>query len=198
MKSREFNKPTREIVVIAHNIRSVLNVGSIFRTCEGFGVSRIFLSGTTLNSENQLPHVRAKMAKELRKTALGAEEIVPHEFAPDIFELIKELKGNGFLIVGLEQDERAIPLPKYHCVIAGKAKQSSNTSEDGSPRCARDDDCSFSKIALLLGEEVDGIAPELRDACDDLVEIPMFGRKESFNVSVAVGIALYALAQRIQ
>lgn len=157
---------SREIIVIAHNIRSVHNVGSIFRTAEGFGVKKIYLSGTTLNSENQLPHVRTKMTKELHKTALGAEKNVPHEFTIDINELIKKLKQNGYQIVGLEQDARSTMLPKYK------------------PR---------DKVALLLGEEVHGIESNLRELCDDLVEIPMFGQKESFNVSVATGIALYGL-----
>ena len=194
MRSREFIQPPREIVVIVHNIRSVLNVGSIFRTCEGFGVSRIFLSGTTLNAENQLPHVRDKMAKELHKTALGAEEIVPHEFAPDIFELIKKLKKDGFRIVGLEQDERAISLPELHSAsFAGLTGESKKFGMDSPTKSANDDVRDFAKIALLLGEEVNGIALELRDMCDDLVEIPMFGRKESFNVAVATGITLYQL-----
>ncbi|MCL2038046.1 TrmH family RNA methyltransferase [Candidatus Saccharibacteria bacterium] len=171
MKSREFEKPRREIIVVVHNIRSVLNVGSIFRTCEGFGILRIFLSGTTLNAENQLPHVRAKMAKELHKTALGAETIVPYEFVSDVFEFIKKLKDDGFQVVGLEQDARAVPLPNYP---------------------------PPTKSALLIGEEVHGLTDELRDVCDDLIEIPMFGRKESFNVSVATGIALYELSKRIR
>jgi len=197
MRSREFIQPAHEIVVIVHNIRSVLNVGSIFRTCEGFGVSRIFLSGTTLNAENQLPHVRDKMAKELHKTALGAEEIVPHEFAPDIFELIKKLKKDGFQIVGLEQDERAISLPELHSAsFAGLTGESKKSGMDSPTKSANDDVRDFAKIALLLGEEVNGIALELREMCDDLVEIPMFGRKESFNVSVAAGIILYELLRQ--
>ena len=169
MQSRKFTPASRKIVVIAHNIRSILNVGSILRSAEGFGVRRVFLSGTTLNAENQLPHVRAKMAKELHKTALGAEETMSYEFAPDVFDLIKKMKRDGFWVVGLEQDVRAISLPDY--------PQKDN----------------FRKIALLLGEEVHGLAQELRNLCDDLVEIPMFGQKESFNVAVATGIVLYHL-----
>lgn len=78
------------------------------------------------------------------------------------------LKKDGYRIVGLEQDKKSIMLPDYE------------TPE---------------KIVLLLGEEVEGLTPELRDACDDLIEIPMNGRKESFNVSVATGIALYHLSR---
>jgi len=166
MRSRNFKKSPREIVVIAHNIRSVMNVGSILRTSEGFGVTRVFATGYTPNYDNGLPHVRAKLKKELHKTALGAEEIVDFSFAPDVMNLLKELRKNGFLIVGLEQDAQAVSLPDYR---------------------------PPTKIALLLGEEVRGLTPSLLDACDDLIEIPMFGQKESFNVAVATGIALYAL-----
>lgn len=159
-----------EIIVIAHNIRSTHNIGSIFRSAEGFGVSKIICSGYTpyplLSNDTRLPHIAEKLDKQIGKTALGAEKIVPFEYqnSPN-FDSLRE---QGFRIVGLEQDERSVWLADYK---AGP------------------------KIALLLGEEVNGIANELRDVCDDIVEIPMKGQKESFNVSVAAGIALYELAK---
>lgn len=160
-----------EIIVIAHNIRSTHNVGAIFRTSEGFGARKIILSGYTPypNAPNdpRLPHIVEKLTAQIHKTALGAERIVPfeyHEFPP-----IDDLRTSGYQIVGLEQDERSIPLPEY---LPPK------------------------KIALVLGEEVNGIPQLLRDLCDDFIEIPMHGQKESFNVSVAAGIALYALTTR--
>ena len=157
-----------EIIVIAHNIRSTHNVGSIFRTAEGFGVSKIILSGyspyPSLSADTRLPHIAEKLTKQIHKTALGAETMVPFEYQaePDF----KALKKAGYRIVGLEQDEKSVMLPSY---------------------------APSEKIALLLGEEVEGINQELRDQCDDLIEIPMQGQKESFNVSVAAGVALYAL-----
>jgi tRNA G18 (ribose-2'-O)-methylase SpoU len=152
-----------------HNIRSIMNVGSILRTAEGFGVARVFATGYTPHPDNGLPHVQTKLAKEIHKTALGAEKIVGFVPASDVMELIKELRADGFRIVGLEQDDRAIPLPNYHC-------------KNGAY-----------KMALLIGEEVYGLTPSLCDICDNLIEIPMFGQKESFNVSVATGIVLYHL-----
>jgi tRNA G18 (ribose-2'-O)-methylase SpoU len=157
-----------KIVVIAHNIRSIHNVGSIFRTCEGFGVAKVYLSGYTPAPDNGLPHVRAKISEQLHKTALGAEKLVDFEYVPEITEAIKRVSSENYRIVGLEQDEKAIMLPDY------KVRP-----------CKR--------IALILGEEVHGLTPEIRDLCDDLIEIPMAGQKESFNVSVATGIALYHL-----
>jgi len=157
-----------EIIVIAHNIRSTHNVGSIFRSCEGFGVSKLILSGYTpypsLPADTRLPHIREKLTAQIHKTALDAETMVPFEYqeVPDL----ESLKRDEYRIVGLEQDERSVPLSSYK---------------------------SPEKIALLLGEEVHGIDSNLIDQCDEIVEIPMVGKKESFNVSVAAGITLFAL-----
>jgi tRNA G18 (ribose-2'-O)-methylase SpoU len=159
-----------EIVVIAHNIRSTHNVGAIFRTCEGFGVQRLILSGYTpfpkLEHDLRLPHIAEKLSSQIHKTALGAETMVPFTYQEQIVPTLNELRRMDYRIVGLEQDPQAILLPDYQ-----------------PPK----------KIALLLGEEVDGISAELRTLCHDLIEIPMQGKKESFNVSVATGVALYAL-----
>jgi 23S rRNA (guanosine2251-2'-O)-methyltransferase len=158
-----------EIIVIAHNIRSTHNVGAIFRTSDGFGVKKVILSGYTpyprLPRDVRLPHISEKLTSQIHKTALGAEEIVPFEHQ-DAPDL-DTLRAEGYTVVGLEQDKRSIMLQDY------KPPQ---------------------KIALLLGEEVEGITDDLRSKCGDLVEIPMQGQKESFNVSVAAGIALYALS----
>lgn len=158
-----------EIIVIAHNIRSTHNVGAIFRTAEGFGIAKIILSGYTpypiSTGDTRLPHIAEKLTKQISKTALGAESLVPFEYSEK--PPLSELKAAGYRIVGLEQDERSVMLADY------------TASE---------------KIALLLGEEVEGITSELIAQCDDIIEIPMVGKKESFNVSVAAGIALYALS----
>jgi tRNA G18 (ribose-2'-O)-methylase SpoU len=157
-----------EIVVVAHNIRSTHNVGAIFRSCEGFGVARLILSGYTpyprLSGDTRLPHIADKLTQQIHKTALGAELLLPfsHQEAPEL----STLRQQGYTIVGLEQDERSTLLPNY---------------------------APHEKIVLVLGEEVEGITSELRANCDELIEIPMKGQKESFNVSVATGIALYAL-----
>lgn len=158
-----------DIIVIAHNIRSTHNVGAIFRTSEGFGVSRIILSGYTPYPHHpgdaRLPHISRKLTEQIHKTALDAETIVPFSYqeSPNI----DALRADGYTIVGLEQDSNSITLPTYR---------------------------PPEKIALLLGEEVHGITGAMRQLCDELIEIPMSGQKESFNVSVAAGIALYALA----
>lgn len=159
----------RDIVLIAHNIRSTHNVGAFFRTCDGFGVSKILLTGytpyPTFEADTRLPHFADKITRQIHKTALGAETSVPfehHELPP-----IDALTQAGYSLVGLEQDETSIPLHDY-------------TPPE--------------KVALFLGNEIDGIYSEYRAQCDTIVEIPMHGAKESFNVSVAAGIALYHIA----
>jgi len=157
-----------EIIVIAHNIRSTHNVGAIFRTAEGFGINKIILSGytpyPTLAKDSRLPHISEKLTSQIHKTALGAEDLVPFEYTE--LPPLDELKEQGYRIVGLEQADRSINLNDYQ-----------------PPK----------KIALLIGEEVHGIEAALLEQCEDILEIPMLGKKESFNVSVATGIALYAL-----
>ncbi|MBP7760335.1 TrmH family RNA methyltransferase [Candidatus Saccharibacteria bacterium] len=159
----------RSIIVIAHNIRSTHNIGSIFRTCEGFGVEKIIISGyspyPTLSNDARLPHLREKITAQIHKTALGAETLVPFEYRLDLD--CSDLRTSGYRIVGLEQASNSIPLQKYS---------------------------AEPKIVLILGEEVHGIDSDVLRQCDDVVEIPMYGDKESFNVSVAAGIALYQLS----
>jgi 23S rRNA (guanosine2251-2'-O)-methyltransferase len=157
-----------EIIVIAHNIRSTHNVGAIFRTGEGFGVDKIILSGYTPypahTGDSRLPHIAEKLTAQIHKTALGAETMVPFEYQET--PDLAALKAQGYRLVALEQASDSIPLNTYQ---------------------------SPEKIALLLGEEVHGITEALLVQCDDTLEIPMKGQKESFNVSVAAGIALYQL-----
>lgn len=159
------------LVVIAHNIRSTHNIGSIFRTCDGFGVNKLYLTGYTpypsIPGDTRLPHLREKLTDQIHKTALGAEKTVEFEHANEPNNIIQKYKKLGFTIAALEQAYDAIFLPNFKPI----------------PK----------DIALILGEEVNGMSPELLQYCDIKLEIPMVGQKESFNVSVATGIALYAL-----
>jgi len=131
-------------------------------------VERIILSGYTpyprLAPDTRLPYIAEKLTNQIHKTALGAEALVPFEYHETLD--LGTLQLAGYRIVALEQNERSVPISEYK---------------------------SPEKIALLLGEEVHGIEAELLAQCDDIIEIPMQGQKESFNVSVATGIALYAL-----
>jgi len=158
----------RDIVLVAHNVRSSHNVGSLLRTAEGLGVQKVVLSGYTPHpgrlGDRRLPHEVQKITKQIEKTALGAENSVSWEWQPDALPVIAKLKKEGYGVVALEQADDAHLLHKYH-----------------PPQ----------KIALVIGREVDGIEPEVLEACDTVVEIPMFGRKESYNVVQAAAMALY-------
>lgn len=163
------------MILVMHNIRSCYNVGAILRTAEGFGVSRVILSGYTprLDDANLLPHLREKLNKEIHKTALGAEKMLDIYSCGDIFMELEKLSKQGWKIVGLENNISDVPLYKLN--DAGFKEAVGN------------------KVVLILGEEVNGIDYSLYDMIDLFVEIPMRGQKESFNVSVAAGIAMYGI-----
>lgn len=158
----------RDIILVAHNLRSLHNVGSLFRTAEGLGVSRIILSGYTPHPEHandrRLPHESAKATAMIHKTALGAETMVPWDYHKDLLPVLAKLQKAGWTVAALEQTEDARELPDYH-----------------PPQ----------KIVIVVGREVEGVEPEILKACDTVLEIPMFGKKESFNVVQAAAMALY-------
>ena len=158
----------QSIVLIAHNLRSTHNVGSLLRTAEGLGITHVYLTGytpyPTQANDTRLPHESIKITEKIHKTALGAENLQPNTHFADLHVAITKLKNDGYSIIGLEQSDTAIKLPDYQ-----------------PPK----------KVALLLGSEVDGIAQQNRLLCDALLEIPMFGSKESFNVVHAAAMALY-------
>lgn len=145
-----------------HNVRSAHNVGSIFRTADAAGVTKIYLSGYTPTPLDRF----GRPQKEIAKTALGAEHSVSWEYAKSPARTIARLKKEGWKIVGVEQDARALDYRSLK--IDGPA-------------------------LVMLGNEVRGMSKGLRDRCDALVEIPMRGAKESLNVSVAAGIVLFQL-----
>jgi tRNA G18 (ribose-2'-O)-methylase SpoU len=152
--------------VIAHNIRSLFNVGSLFRTADAFSVSKIYLTGYTPTPE------LFKHKVKISKTALGAEEFVPWEHKISPVRLVKELKLKHpkIQVVALENNikGKTIKLNKFK------------------PKFP---------LVLILGEEVGGVEKPLLKMADKVVEIPMFGQKESLNVSVAFGVAAYEISK---
>jgi 23S rRNA (guanosine2251-2'-O)-methyltransferase len=157
-------------MLVVHNVRSALNVGSLLRSSDGLGIEHIFLSGYTPYpveiKDARLPHQTAKIEKQIRKTALGAEKYVSWTHQEDITQVLKGLKEDGYELVALEQTNLSIPLDKFK---------------------------SAEKTALVVGSEVGGLDEEVLKLADRHVMIPMSGKKESYNVSVAAAIALYHL-----
>lgn len=149
-----------QVYAILHNIRSAHNVGSIFRSADGAGVSKIFLTGYTPTPLDRFGREQA----EIRKTSLGATDLVLYEVVPDIRQLVERLTNEGVHIVAVEQTPSA------------QDYRSGTYTND---------------TAFIFGNEVTGIEPEVLSLCDTHIHIPMVGAKESLNVSVCAGIIFF-------
>ena len=151
-------------ILILNDIRSVENVGAMFRTADAAGIDKIYLIGTTPTPIDRFGRKRGDLAK----SALGAEEYVAWEYKKTISPLLSKLKKEGFYIIAIEQDKNSVDYRKL------KAS-------------------SYKLKAFLVGTEVTGIPKNILKKCDIIAEIPMRGKKESLNVSVACGIALFRI-----
>lgn len=152
-----------KIAVVLVDIRSIENVGSIFRTADGAGVEKIYLGGITPTPLNRL----GKPREDLAKVALGAEKSVSWEQTPNVLNLLKKFKKGGWQICAIEQDKNSKSFKKL-------------------PKTGR--------VLIVMGTEVTGLPKNILRMCDGIYEIPMKGQKESLNVSVAFGIAVYNIA----
>lgn len=162
------------LILVLDNIRSTYNVGAILRTAEGFGVEKVIMSGYTprVHDKNLLSHLREKQDHAIHKTALGAEDMLDIYSSHDILKDLEEYKKQGWQIVGLENNIEKDLIRLNDSELKTKLSN---------------------KAVLILGEEVKGIDYSLHDIIDLFIEIPMQGQKESFNVSVAAGIAIYGI-----
>lgn len=151
----------KDLVIVLDDIRSMHNVGSVLRTADAFLCKQVILCGITPRP----PH------REIRKTAIGAEESVDWRYAEKVIEVVTELKAEGYHLLAVEQAEGSTQLPDFE------------------PQ-------SGTKYALIVGHEIDGVKQEVIDLCDQCLEIPQFGTKHSLNVSVATGIAMFHLTFR--
>lgn len=155
-------KLIKDIRIFLDNIRSTHNVGSIFRTAETLGISKIYCIGTTPAPIDRFGRKRADIAK----VSLGGEDIVPWEYISQakLILRLKELKKEGFQIISVEQDDGSVDYKKV------KVKN---------------------KSVIVFGNEVGGVSREILKLSDVIAEIPLHGKKESLNVSVAAGVALF-------
>lgn len=160
----------RRVILIADNLRSAHNVGSLLRTADGLGLECVYLTGYSphppVANDKRPPHERNRVLAQIDKTALGAEKSVKWFYSSSAADVIRQLKGGGYLVAALEQTADSIGFAELQIP---------------------------ERIALVVGNEVDGISPETLDVCDIAIEIPMKGSKESFNVAVAAAMALYQL-----
>ncbi len=151
-------RPSSGIVLVLDNVRSAHNVGSAFRTSDAFGVDKVYLCGIC----------PVPPSAELRKVALGAEEVVPSEHVDDAVDLVHRLQADGYTVIAVEQTVNSVKLDAFH-------------REPGA------------RYALVFGNEVEGVQQEVVDACVFSLEIPQQGTKHSLNVSVSVGVVLWGL-----
>lgn len=151
------------LILVLDNVRSALNVGSAFRTADGFALQKIYLCGITA----QPPH------KEILKTAIGATDSVDWEYVEDPTEAVQKLQAEGWEVWAVEQAENSTSLEQFH------------------PN-------KNSKIAVVFGNEVTGVADEVMDIVDGALEIPQFGTKHSLNISVCVGIVVWDLFVKLK
>ena len=159
LSTEEFHASQKSpIVVVLENVRSMHNVGSVFRTADAFRVEKIYLCGYTPRP----PH------RDINKTALGAIETVAWAGHEDGLSAIAALKEQGYSVYAIEQVHNSISLESFNYQAGDK-------------------------IAVVFGNEAEGVSEELIAATDGCIEIPQFGSKHSFNISVAAGIVLWEL-----
>ncbi len=161
----------KRFYLILHNIRSAYNVGAIFRTADGAGINHIYLTGYTPKPPDGTQIYTTKPERKIIKTSLGAIEYVDWSGHEKIDSVIEELKKKDVEIVALEQDEKSIDYKEFK---------------------------SDKNLALILGNEPVGIDEHTLSLCDTIIDIPMRGKKKSLNVSVAAGIAMYAVAESLK
>ena len=160
----QFKKAAKvPVVIVLDNVRSMNNVGSVFRTADAFLLQGIYLCGVTATP----PH------REIHKTALGATETVTWKYFSSTPDAIQELKQEGFTIYAVEQAEGSIMLDKVKPL-------------------------SVKKIALVFGNEINGVGQDALDMCDACIEIPQYGAKHSLNLAVSVGIVVWEMSKHIK
>ena len=152
----------KDSILILPDIRSAINIGAIFRTADAVGILKIYLTGWTPRPTDKFGRIQ----KDIAKSALGAENFVQWEYKKSLPAVISRLKQDGYKIIAIEQDKKAVDYRKVK--VNGK-------------------------VAIIMGPEVLGLNKKILDKCDIIAEIPMHGKKESLNVSVACGVSLFRI-----
>lgn len=151
------------LVAVLDNVRSLNNVGSVFRTCDAFRVERLYLCGITATP----PH------RDIHKTALGAEEVVEWQHVADTADCVRELKRQGYKVYAVEQVDDSVMLNRWQAPAGAQ-------------------------VAVVFGNEVEGVQQQVIALCDGSIEIPQCGTKHSLNISCAAAIVLWELFRQLK
>jgi tRNA G18 (ribose-2'-O)-methylase SpoU len=151
-----------QIIIVLDNVRSLNNIGSIFRTADAFLIDHIYLCGITATPPN----------KDIQKTALGSTDSISWSYEKDTLSIVKKLQSKKIKVIAVEQVENSVMLQDF------------KTFEND-------------VYALVFGHEVKGVSQEVVSQCDMVIEIPQYGTKHSFNISVSCGIVLWELFSKI-
>ena len=182
ISAEEFKKADKlPLVVVLDNIRSLHNIGSVFRTSDAFRVECIYLCGITATP----PH------PEMHKTALGAEFTVDWKYVNNAVEAVDNLRQEGYIVYSVEQAENSIMLEDMRIVYSVEQAENSIMLEDMRLEQGK-------RYAVVLGNEVKGVQQEVIDHSDGCIEIPQYGTKHSLNVSVTAGIVIWDLFKQLK
>lgn len=154
------------LTVVLDNVRSLNNIGSVFRTSDAFRVEKICLCGICSTP----PH------RDIHKTALGAEDSVAWQYYEETIDCVEELRQQGYLVYAIEQVDDSIMLNQFRLP----------------------EDCENPKVAIIFGNEVEGVQEELLPHCHGSIEIPQFGTKHSLNISCAASIVIWEFFLRLR
>ena len=155
------------LIIILDNVRSLNNIGSVFRTSDAFRVEAIFLCGISATPPSA----------EIHKTALGAEDSVAWQYFEDTHEAVQQLQQRGYKVMAIEQCQGSVMLDQWQPTF-----QTSETLKPETP---------YQGYAVVMGNEVKGVQQTVVDMCDGCIEIPQYGTKHSLNVSVTTGLVIW-------
>nr|WP_293551074.1 RNA methyltransferase [Prevotella sp.] len=183
------------LIVVLDDVRSLYNVGSVFRSCDAFRVEAVYLCGITATPPNT----------EIHKTALGGEDSVDWEYFKTTEEAVEKLKQKGYFVYSIEQVEGSTKLqnlPEAHEELFKQEKESEKQekeSEKQGKESEKQENSSLPKgYAVIFGNEVKGVKQNIVDMSDGCLEIPQFGTKHSLNVSVTAGIVVWEFAKLLK
>lgn len=171
LTAEEFRKAEKvPLIVVLDNVRSLHNVGAVFRTADAFRLEAVYLCGITVHPQEDAPQ---DWPSDLHKTALGAENTVSHVYFKETTEAVKSLQTAGYTVFAIEQAEGSVKLADV-CLEQNR------------------------KYAIVFGHEVFGVQQSVVDMVDGCIEIPQYGTKHSLNVSVTAGIVMYELSEQLR